>query len=302
MTLERVPPPTKPPAHHPRYNLEEDDLSIVYPDSDGEPMAENDHQLAVMLEAISALRIWYDDREDVYPGGDMLMYYRMNDNETRVAPDVFVVFGVESRHMRDSWIVWREGKAPDIVMELASGSTRRRDMREKRDIYAEMGVTEYWRFDPTSNYFFPPLIGESLEDGQYSPIELTTGSDGILRGHSAVMELDVCVLADGNLRFHDPVSGYWLRTPSEEAAARRASEATLREAETALSEEAAARQEEAVARREAETALSEESAARQATEAMLQASEAAREAAERELQMMREQLQRYQSEDSGESG
>ena len=190
------------------------------------------------------------DREDVYAGGDMLIYYQMNDNETRVAPDVFVVFSTE-KHRRNSWIVWREGKAPDIVMEVASGSTWRRDMREKRDIYAEMGVVEYWRFDPTSNYFLPPLVGERLGDGEYSTIELTTNRDGVVWGHSTVLGLDVCALTDGNLRFYDPVSGKWLRT--------------LHEAEAALAEETAARQ-----------------------------------AAEEELRVLREQLQRYQAGEPGQ--
>lgn len=228
MTAERTPASTR----FSRYNLAEDDLSIVYPDSDGEPMAENDHQLTAMIETITTLRAWFADREDVYPGGDMLIYYEMNDNETRVAPDVFVVFGVESRHKRDSWIVWREGKAPDIVMELASGSTWRRDMREKRDIYAEMGVVEYWRFDPTSSYFSPPLIGETLVDGEYSRIDLISGRDGSHRGHSAVLGLDVCALPDGNMRFYDPSSEHWLRTHAEEIAARQAAEeAAARETE-----------------------------------------------------------------------
>ena len=249
MTAERTPAYAK----HPPEGDEVDDLSIVYPDSDGEPMAENDHQLTAMIEAITSLRAWFADREDVYPGGDMLMYYRMNDNETRVAPDVFVVFGVESRHKRDSWIVWREGKAPDIVMELASGSTWRRDMREKRDIYAEMGVVEYWRFDPTSNYFFPPLIGETLVDGEYTQIELISDRDGSHRGHSTVLGLDICALPNGDMRFYDPVGEQWLRTHRE-------SEAALRE------------------------------------------SEAARQAAEEELRLLREQLQRYQSGGSGQSG
>ena len=227
MTAERIPASTK----RPPYEEAEDDLSIVYPDSDGEPMAENDYQLTAMLDAISSLREWFDVREDVYAGGDMLMYYRMNDNETRVAPDVFVVFGVESKHKRNSWIVWREGKAPDIVMELASGSTWRRDMREKRDIYAEMGVTEYWRFDPSGSYFAPPLIGERLEYGEYTRIPLETDGEGIMRGGSAVLGLDICVMRDGNLRFHDPASGQWLRTHHDAEEALRTSEEALRAAE-----------------------------------------------------------------------
>ncbi len=219
MTAERIPSSTK----HPPYDLEKDDLSIEYPDSDGEPMAENDYQLTAMMDVIPTLREWFGDREDVYAGGDMLIYYKMNDNETRVAPDVFVVFGT-TKEKRNSWIVWREGKAPDIVMELASGSTWRRDMREKRDIYAEMGVIEYWRFDPTSNYFFPPLVGETLGENEYRTIELTTNRDSMVWGHSAVLGLDVCALPDGNLRFYDPVSGQWLRTLHEETTARQAAE------------------------------------------------------------------------------
>ena len=253
MAAERIPPSTK----HPPYDLAKDDRSIEYPDSDGEPMAENDHQLTAMLDAISTLRAWFADREDVYPGGDMLMYYRMNDNEIRVAPDVFVVFGTE-KYKRDSWIVWREGKAPDIVMELASGSTWRRDMRGKRDIYAEMGVTEYWRFDPTRSYFSPPLVGERLGDGEYSEIELDTDRDGIVQGRSEVLGLDICALPDGNMRFYDPVSRQWLRTFDEEIAARQAAESARRAAEAALSEETAVR-----------------------------------ETAEQELRMLREELQRY---------
>lgn len=231
MTANRRPTTTK----HPPYKLEEDDLSIEYPDSDGEPMAENDAQLTAMINAISPLREWFANRPDVYVAGDMLVYYHMNDNETRVAPDVFAVFGVDSKHPRLSWIVWREGKAPDIVMELASGSTWRRDMREKRDIYAEMGVIEYWRFDPTSNYFFPPLVGERLGDGEYRTMELVTNRDGLVWGHSAVLGLDVCALPDGSLRFYDPVSEQWLRTHRDSENARQAAEA-------ALQEEAAARQ------------------------------------------------------------
>ena len=223
MTAKRIPAATK----HPPYENEMDNLSIEYPDSDGEPMAENDAQLFAMIDTISTLREWFSSREDVYAGGDMLIYYRMNDNETRVAPDVFVVLGT-AKHKRNSWIVWREGKAPDIVMELASGSTWRRDMVEKRDIYAKMGVTEYWRFDPTSNYFIPPLVGERLGNGEYSTIELTTNRDGLVWGHSAVLELDICALPDGNLRLYDPASGQWLRTHHEEIAARQAAEDELR--------------------------------------------------------------------------
>ena len=219
---------TQPAITQPPYEEAEDDLSIEYPSSDGEPMAENKWQYVAMTDTVSVLENRFLDRPDVYIGGDMLMYYQMNDNATRVAPDVFVVFGAAGKHFRDSWIVWREGKAPDFVMEVASPSTWRRDAAEKRDIYAEMGVSEYWRFDPTGEHFTPQLVGERLSDGEYHQIPLETEGDGIIRGHSAVLGLDICVRPGLELRLYDPESGQWLRTHRESEEALLAAEDEVR--------------------------------------------------------------------------
>ena len=205
--------------------LSEDDPDIYYPDSDGNPMAETDAQFYPLTETVLALRQHYSDRDDVYVSGDLLVYYRMNDNTVRLAPDVFVVFGVED-HLRSSYIIWREGgKAPDFVLEIASPGTFIRDMTEKRALYAALGVTEYWRFDPTGQLFSPALVGEQLaEDGEYEPIEIGTGEDGVLRGYSAVLALEVCRRPDGELRLYDPESQTWLSYLAEEVSARQAAE------------------------------------------------------------------------------
>lgn len=213
---------------------EVDDLTIEYPSSDGEPMAESELQYAPLTETVSTLRVRYHERDDVYVGGDLLIYYRMNRNDVRVAPDVFVVFGVTSRHPRDSWLVWREGRAPDFVMEIASSSTWRRDATEKRRIYADMGVTEYVRFDPTGNYFTPALVLETLEGTEYREQQLTTDDAGILRGYSARLELEICVTPDLKLRLYDPTAGEWLRTHQETEDARRESESAHRAAEAEI--------------------------------------------------------------------
>ena len=208
-----------------------DDLTIEYPSSDGEPMAESEAQYTPLTETVSTLRVQYHEREDVYVGGDMLIYYRMNRNDVRVAPDVFVVFGVTSRHPRDSWLVWREGRAPDFIMEIASSRTWRRDATEKRRIYADMGVTEYVRFDPTGDYFTPALVLETLDGTEYREQPLTTGDDGDLRAHSAALGLDLSVASDLTLRLYDPATGEWLRTHQETEFALQDSEAALQASE-----------------------------------------------------------------------
>lgn len=212
-------------AAGPPPGLEHDDLAIQYPDTDEQPLAESDYQFNPLTETVHAMRVHYADRPDVYVAGDLFLYYRMNDIESSVAPDVFVVFGVDKR-MRRSYFIWREGKAPDFVMEIASDSSYERDIGEKRDLYAAIGVTEYWRFDPLGECFDPPLVGERLVDGQYRIIPVAPDANRILRGYSQALGLDICV-RDGLLRLFDPVAQTWLRNLAEEKAAREAAEAAL---------------------------------------------------------------------------
>lgn len=222
---------TQPAITQPPHEEAVDDLSIEYPSSDGEPMAENKWQYVAMTDTTSALENRFIHRPDVFVGSDMLMYYRMNDNATRVAPDVFVVFGATGKHFRDSWIVWREGRAPDFVMEVASPSTWQQDAAEKRDIYAGMGVSEYWRYDPTGSFFSPELVGERLVGGVYQQIKVTTDSEGILRGRSDVLGLDICARPGLELRLYDPEGGQYLRTHRESEEALQAAEAGRQAAE-----------------------------------------------------------------------
>ena len=286
MTLSRAAPTL--PA--PQAVAMTDDLSIVYPCTDDMPMADNDVQFIPVTDALAALRHQFSHRDDVYVSGNLFIYYRMNDNNTWVAPDVFVVMGGTRKGPRHSWITWREGKVPDFVLEITSPSTWQNDAVGKRRIYANIGVAEYWRFDPLSRYFNPPLVGERLVDGEYRPIEVTTDADGILRGHSPVLGLDLCVLPGGLLRFYDPERGQWLNTYEEEVAIREA-EARAREAEARARQSAERAQEAAErARDAAERALQDEAAARQAAEAALQQETAARQSLEDEIRRLRQQL------------
>ena len=150
---------------------EYEDPTIKYPYEDDEPLAETGFQHEPLTYAVAALKAYFGDRDDVYAQGDMFVYYRMDDPASVVAPDVFVVIGALGNHKRNSWFTWREGNiAPAFVMEIASESARRWDASGKRDIYAQIGVTEYRRFDPTGECFEPPLIGERLVNGEYHPI------------------------------------------------------------------------------------------------------------------------------------
>ena len=205
--------------------------TIEYPGADGLPMAENDFQLRTMTYAIEALDNHFRIRPDVYVSGNLFLYHEANDNKARVASDVFVVFGVPN-HKRRTYLLWQEGKAPDFVMEVVSPSTWQADQGSKRDVYARIGVSEYWLYDPTGGYLTPRLQGFRLVGGQYAPIPAR--DDDALTGHSEVLALELRLYPDDRFRFHDPASGQDLLSLEEAEAARKALETRLRQLERRL--------------------------------------------------------------------
>ena len=122
---------------------------------------------------------------DVYVVGNLLLYYQQGDGSKSVSPDLMVVFGAP-KHVRSSYRVWEEPKAPDFVLEIASASTHRIDRSEKRDTYADMGVLEYWAVRPdVGSYLEPPLLGFRLVEGRYVPVSATTLKGGTADGSAA---------------------------------------------------------------------------------------------------------------------
>ena len=209
--------------------------AIDYPSSDGKPLAENDLQARAILYAFGALRVRYNDRRrDVYVSADLLVYYEEGNPRVSVAPDVFVVFGVED-HTRMSYKVWEEGKGPDFVLEVASPNTWREDVERKPGIYANLGVGEYFLFDPTGEHFTPRLRGYRLVDGAYGRLSAVESIDRTLTLPSEVLGLELRAKGE-EIRFHDPETGETLLSHDEEHTARRAAEVRAGAAEARVAE------------------------------------------------------------------
>ena len=254
---------------------------VDYPSSDGKPLAENDTQLHAILYAVGALGVYYSERADVYVSGDLLLYYEEGNPRVSVAPDAFVVFGVEDR-VRMNYKVWEEGKGPEFVLEVASRSTWREDVQRKPAVYAGLGVKEYFLYDPRGEYLTPRLQGNRLVGGGYERMSAVESIDRALTLHSEVLGLELRARGE-EMHFHDPATGQVLLSHAEEHSARRAAEtraegeagarrqeATARRAaETRAEVEATARRQEATARRAAETRAEVEATARQAAEARI---------------------------------
>ena len=175
------------------------------------------------------LDTYFRSRPDVLVGSDGYLCYDTRDPARWVKPDCVVAFAVDPAAIfaRNGYVISEVGKPPDFVLEVASESTGRRDYTAKRAIYAEYGVAEYWRFDRTGGqYHDRPLSGDHLVNGQYKPIPLNTGADGVIRGHSPVLGLELHWDA-GQLRFYDPTASDYLPDLAEATAQRDAAEALV---------------------------------------------------------------------------
>ena len=224
---------------------------ILYPESDGQPMTESDPTRDYLIYAVEVLRQYFQSRQQVYVSGNLFIYYREGDPKAVVSPDVFVIFGVSKRQRR-SYKTWQEGgKLPSFILEITSRTTRKQDETEKPALYAQLGVQEYFQYDPTGDYLNPQLKGYRLRQGVYEAIAPATPAEqgGAIR--SEVLGLDlrlvdpsfpVAAAAPGlmsvakALRFFDPQTGEKLLNYAEAEQARQQAEQARQQAEQALSE------------------------------------------------------------------
>ena len=231
-------------------------VAIDYPSGDGQPVAETGRHVRALLHALGVLQDYFGARrDDVYVAGNQFLYYREGDPQTKVAPDIFVVIGAPN-YDRDTYRLWDEPKGPDFVLEITSRTTRNEDQGRKRALYRSLAVTEYWQYDPTSDYLEPQLQGLVLSAGEYRRLPDRRLADGTLALTSAVMGLELRATR-GGLRFHDPGTGEDLLTFTEMRERWERTRRERNEAETRLREEAAARRAAEARARELEALLLE---------------------------------------------
>ncbi len=124
---------------------------IIYPESDGQPMADNTKQFRWIVAIEGNLEAIFFDRPDVFVAGDLLWYPVEGHPEIRRAPDAMVAIG-RPKGDRGSYLQWREeGIAPQVVFEILSPGNTLREMGQKLQFYDRYGVEEYYLYDPDTN-------------------------------------------------------------------------------------------------------------------------------------------------------
>jgi Uma2 family endonuclease len=134
-------------------------VPLLFPESDGQPMADNSIQFRWIVVLANNLSAVYHDRADVRVGGNQFWYPDETDDTRRAAPDVFVVFG-RPKGDRSSYKQWEENNVPlTVVFEVLSPSNSVSEMIEKHAFYDENGVEEYYIYDPEKNRLFAYVRG-----------------------------------------------------------------------------------------------------------------------------------------------
>ena len=182
---------------------------------------EQNREIREITGLLAARFTEFDTRPDVFLDDGSFICYDPSNLNVRVAPDVYLVFGVDAEAIRPRriYLPWEAGKPPDFALEVASESTAPVDTRRKPDIYAAIGVPEYWRFDPSGGrYHGQPIWGGELVDGTYRELPLTREPDGILKAYSPLLGISLC-WDDGWPLVYDPADGTYQRNWRAEQAA-----------------------------------------------------------------------------------
>lgn len=198
--------------------------TVYYPESDGMPMGETDLHRNWMFRIYEMMRYRYRQQK-VYIASDLLLYYIQGQPAKFVVPDVFVVLDCPAGDRR-VFKTWEESQVPTAVFEVTSKSTSRNDEVDKPVIYEQMGVREYYLYDPEGEYLSPRLKGFRMIDGAMHEIANDNGridcqSLGLMLG------LD----SEGGLVIWDSKSGSELLTGEEAERRAKESERKAKEAE-----------------------------------------------------------------------
>ncbi|AFY82627.1 Uma2 family endonuclease [Oscillatoria acuminata] len=121
---------------------------IIYPESDGQPIADNTEQFQWIVTLQGGIDALFKDDPNVFVAGDLLWYPVEGNNQLRIAPDVMVAFG-RPKGRRGSYLQWKEDNIPpQVVFEVLSPGNTVIEMNKKLEFYERYGVEEYYLYDP----------------------------------------------------------------------------------------------------------------------------------------------------------
>ncbi len=210
----------------PKSKIQPKNGEIYYPSEEKKKLGETDFQHIQISILEQQLRLFLNEKKDIYLASDLIVYYEEGNPNRRFAPDLMVCFGVENKKRR-SYKIWEEKQVPQVIIEVASEATWQKDVTFKRRLYERLGVEEYFVIDPEYKYLTQPLIAYHLEFG-----DLVRQAINNNRIFSHLLDLEL-VDTGADFRFFNPETQEFLPTAQELS---KANQDILSENEILLSE------------------------------------------------------------------
>ena len=180
---------------------------IYYPETDGKPMGETDLHIILITELFNTLKTHFFNVPNVKVIADMMFYYEEGNPQKCISPDVMVVKGI-GKHLRRVFKTWEE-KIPDVIFEISSKKTWREDIEKKFNLYQNLGVREYYIFDPEYKYLSEPLLSYHLKNREFKAVKVKKG-----RVFSPSLNLELVDTGE-TLRLFNPETKAFLLTNEE---------------------------------------------------------------------------------------
>lgn len=185
-----------------------DGKKILYPESDGRPIAETQKHIRTITRMLESLDAYFAPEADVNVFANIMFYYEEENPKKCVSPDVFVVKGIDKTPRR-IFKLWAEN-VPVVVFEISSRGTWSDDLTRKFKLYEQFGVKEYYIYDPEYASLPEPLIAFRLNE-KSEFVKQNVENNWI---HSDALSLEIVDNGE-TLRFFNPVTQLYLSTLAE---------------------------------------------------------------------------------------
>lgn len=190
------------------YPGDTEEKEIIYPEQREDDVGETSVHITLVANFLNVLKLFLKEREDVFLSANINLYYEENNPNKWYAPDILIAFGVPN-HDRPSYQIWKEPVPPQVIFEVSSQRTWKTDISEKLEIYAQLGVEEYYILDPGFEFLPAPLMAFHRSSDR-----LLTASVNDDRIFSSRLGLEI-VRTENDFRLFDPKKNEFLRTLDE---------------------------------------------------------------------------------------
>lgn len=183
--------------------------AVFYPESHEDDMGETTIHYTLISDFVKMLKLFFAERDDVFIAANLNLYYEKNKPRKYHTPDIMVVFGIPNQD-RKVYKLWEERQFPQVIFEVASDTTWKKDISDKVEVYEKFGVEEYYLLDPENAYLPLPLM--AYRRGENGRLRLEFTEDNRIFSPSLNLEI---IWENRKFRLFDSVNQEFLLTIEE---------------------------------------------------------------------------------------